>query len=250
MNIRTKILLSIMVVSLNAPNMRVFGSELNRFKLDSINKSCYTAYTTANLNIRKEPTIESEILGIIPFNSEIVISNLNNEWVKIYFLNENAHFAYVNKKYISNDICEYKDYELNSEGFKSFMQYTSIKDKTSPQYRLQNEFAYTGNYGIRQVNGRYCIAIGTAFETNIGTYIDLILDNDEIISGIVSDIKSSNDTLSNNITTADNGCVSEFVVDLQSLNDKARKTGDISTCQDIWDSPVRMIRFYEKNIFN
>lgn len=82
-----------MIVSLNAPNLRVFGSELNRFKLDSINKSCYTAYTTANLNIRKEPTVESEILGIIPFNSEIVISNLNNEWIKIYFLDENAHFA-------------------------------------------------------------------------------------------------------------------------------------------------------------
>ena len=133
---------------------------------------------------------------------------------------------------------------------KSYMPYTSITDKSSLQFNLQQNYAYTGNFGIRQINGRYCVAVGTAFETNIGTYIDLILDNDEIISGIVSDIKSSNDTISNNITRAENGCVSEVVVDLQSLNDKARKTGDISSCQDIWDSPVRMIRFYEKNIFN
>ena len=117
MNIRTKILLSIMVVSLNAPNMRVFGSELNRFKLDSINKSRYTAYTTANLNIRKKPTVDSEILDIIPFNSKVVISNFNDEWVKIYFLDENSPFAYVNKTYISNDICEYTDYKISSKGF-------------------------------------------------------------------------------------------------------------------------------------
>lgn len=248
MNIRTKILLSTMIVSLNAPNLRVFGSELNRFKLDSINKSCYTAYTTANLNIRKEPTVESEILGIIPFNSEIVISNLNNEWIKIYFLDENAHFAYVNKKYISNDICEYKDYELNSEGFKSFMQYTSIKDKTSPQYRLQNEFAYTGNYGIRQVNGRYCIAIGTAFGTNIGTYVDLFLENGTMIPCIVSDIKSDKDTYDDNITTIKNGCVSEFVVELDLLHNHAKRDGDISSCCEEWNSPVNMIRVYDKNI--
>lgn len=74
-----------MIVSLNAPNLRVFGSELNRFKLDSIKKSFYTAYTTANLNIRKEPAVDSEILDIIPFNSEVVISNFDDEWVKYTF---------------------------------------------------------------------------------------------------------------------------------------------------------------------
>ena len=248
MNIRTKILLSTMIVSLNAPNLRVFGSELNRFKLDLINKSCYTAYTTANLNIRKEPAFDSEILGIIPFNSEILISNFNDEWAKIYFLDENKPFAYLNKSYISNDICEYKDYELNSEGFKSFMQYTSIKDKSSPQYRLQNEFAYTGNYGIRQVNGRYCIAIGTAFEADVGTYIDLFLENGTIIPCIVADIKSDKDTFDDNITTIQNGCVSEFVVEIDSLYSITKEKGDISYCCEEWNSPVKTIRIYDKNI--
>lgn len=249
MNIRTKILLSIMVVSLNAPNMRVFGSELNRFKLDSINKSRYTAYTTANLNIRKEPTVDSEILDIIPFNSKVVISNFNDEWVKIYFLDENSPFAYVNKTYISNDICEYTDYKISSKGFKSFMQYTSIKDKSSLQYKLQNKFAYTGDYGIRQVNSRYCIAIGTAFDANIGTYVDLFLENGAMIPCIVADIKSDKDTSDDNITTIQNRCVSEFVVELSLLHKRAKRDGDISSCCEEWDSPVNMIRIYDKNIF-
>lgn len=248
MNIRTKILLSIMIVSLNAPNMRVFGSELNRFKLDSINKSCYTAYTTANLNIRKEPDVNSEILDIIPFNSEILISNFDDEWVKIYFLDENNSFAYVNKTYISNDICEYKDYKISSKGFKSFMQHASIKDKSSLQYKLQNEFAYTGDYGIRQVNSRYCIAIGTAFGANIGTYVDLFLENGTMIPCIVADIKSNKDTYDDNITTIQNGCVSEFVVELDLLHNHAKRDGDISSCCEEWNSPVNMIRIYDKNI--
>jgi len=248
LNIRTKILLSTMIVSLNAPNLRVFGSELNRFKLDSIKKSFYTAYTTANLNIRKEPAVDSEILDIIPFNSEVVISNFDDEWVKIYFLNENSPFAYVNKTYISNDICEYTDYKISSKGFKSFMQHTSIKDKTSLQYKLQSEFAYTGDYGIRQVNNRYCIAIGTAFGANIGTYVDLFLENGTMIPCIVADIKSDKDTFDDNITTIHTGCVSEFVVEIDSLYSEVKRKGDISYCCEKWNSPVKTIRIYDKNI--
>lgn len=248
MNIRIKILLSTMIVSLTVPNLQVFGNEINRFKLDLINKSCYLAYTTANVNIRNEPNTKSKILNIIPFNSEISISDFDDEWAKIYFLGENKTIAYINKAYLSNDICKYKDYKISSEGFKSFMQYTSIKDKSSLQYKLQNEFAYTGNYGIRQVNSRYCIAIGTAFSANVGTYVDLFLENGIMIPCIVADIKSDKDTSDDNITTIQNGCVSEFVVELDLLNNHAKRDGDISSCCEEWNSPVNMIRVYDKNI--
>lgn len=260
-----KFLLSSMMVLFSSPIIQVWGKEtevnagvikefdsiLNDSMKNISKKTFRKVYTTANVNIRSAPDIESKLLDVIEFNKRIKIYDCNDEWAIIKLKKSDISYAYINKKYITEKPCGYTEFYLSdTNGFKSYMPYTSITDKSSLQFNLQQNYAYTGNFGIRQINGRYCVAVGTAFETNIGTYIDLILDNDEIISGIVSDIKSSNDTLSNNITTADNGCVSEFVVDLQSLNDKARKTGDISSCQDIWDSPVRMIRFYEKNIFN
>lgn len=260
-----KIMLSSMIVSLSLPIIQVSGKEteinagvIKEFdsilydSMKNVSKSSFRkVYTTANVNIRSAPYIQSEILDVIEFNKRIKIYDCNDEWAIIKLKKSDISYAYINKKYIAEKPCDYTDFYLsNNNGFKSYMPYTSITDKSSLQYNLQQNFAYTGNFGIRQINGRYCVAVGTAFETNIGTYIDLILDNDEIIPCIVSDIKSTKDTLSNNITTADNGCVSEFVVDLKSLYNKSKQTGNISSCQDVWDSPVRMIRIYDKNVFN
>ena len=129
------------------------------------------------------------------------------------------------------------------------MPYTSITHTSSLQYKLQKNMAYTGDFGIRKVNNRFCVAIGTAFDTEIGTYIDLILENETVIECIVSDIKAEEDTLQDNITTAKNGCVSEFVVDLDLLVSEAKRDGDISSCCSEWKSPVKEIKIYDKNAF-
>lgn len=129
------------------------------------------------------------------------------------------------------------------------MSYTAISDISSLQYYLQQNYAYTGEFGIRQVNNRFCVAIGTAFHASIGTYFDLILENKVSIPCIVADIKADKDTCADNIITATNGCVSEFVVNMNTLEYKAKKNGDISSCCEEWNSPVNMIRIYDKNIF-
>ena len=160
-------------------------------------------------------------------------------------------------KIISNDLLnnednkiEYTEYEVpENNGFKSFMLHTSITDKSSKQYDLQNNYAYTDESGLRKVDGRYCIAIGTAFNSEIGDYADLILDNGEVICAIISDIKADIHTDSNNIATRSNGCVSEFIVD-NNLNKYVKKHGDISYHKEEWDSPVIKIKIYNQNIFN
>ena len=160
-------------------------------------------------------------------------------------------------KIISNDLLnnesneiEYIEYEVpENNGFKSFMIHTSITDKSSKQYDLQNNYAYTDESGLRKVDGRYCIAIGTAFNSEIGDYADLILDNGEVICAIVSDIKADIHTDSNNIATKSNGCVSEFIVDSKQLNKYVKKHGDISHHKEEWDSPVIKIKIYNQNIF-
>lgn len=150
-----------------------------------------------------------------------------------------------------NKSLNYKEYSIPSNrGFKSYMSYRAITSKSSKQYKLQNQYAYTGKYGIRQVDGRFCIAIGTFSNAKIGSYIDLILENGTVIPCIVSDFKANVHTDSTNKITSHNGCVSEFIVDMNNLNVTAKKMGDISYCKKKWNSPVKKMKIYKKNVFD
>lgn len=144
-----------------------------------------------------------------------------------------------------------KTYKVpENTGFKSYMDYRTITAKNSYQYKLQDQFAYTGNYGIRMVEGRYCIAVGTYFTTDVGCYIDLILENGTIIPCILADVKADIHTDEMNIASLHNGCVSEFIVDTPSLHKIAKRNGSISYCCEEWKSHVAEIIVYEKNIFD
>lgn len=144
---------------------------------------------------------------------------------------------------------KYKEYTMPStRGFKSYMSYKAITSTSSPQYKLQSTYAYTGKYGIRQVDDRYCIAIGTFSGASIGTYVDLVLKNGTVIPCIIGDFKANAHTDSRNMMTS-NGCVSEFIVDTGSFNTTAKKMGDASYCNDSWKNPVKSIKVYDKNVF-
>lgn len=135
-------------------------------------------------------------------------------------------------------------------GFKSYMDYRCITSVSSYQYELQNLYAYTGDYGIRMVGDRYCIAVGSYFNTSIGQIMDLILENGTVIPCIMADMKADIHTDETNIVTLHNGCVSEFVIDGEYLNKDAKYHGDISYCATAWDSPVVQIKVYNENILN
>ena len=206
----------------------------------------YDGWTISNLNIRKEPSLESEILEVYSFNTLVKYSKYNEEWAKIKY---NSKTAYISLDYISNKKLNYKDYTVpKTSGFKSYMPYTAITSKSSPQYKLQCK-AYTGNYGIRMVDGHYCVAIGTGFNADVGIYFNLILENGTVIPCIVADIKADKHTDSNNMVTKASGCLTEFVIDSSKLNKSAKRMGDISYCCKEWNSRVEKVRVYEKNIF-
>lgn len=197
-------------------------------------------YTTAKVNIRKDPSMNSDIVGLYPFNTKIKYTCIDEEWVAVKFNESNC---YISKKYISNNPVNYISYDIpDNSGFKSYMSYKTITDKKSKQYNLQF-IAYTGNYGIRMVDDRYCVVLGSFFQKEIGTYFDLVLENGTIIKCILSDVKSSAHTYEDNIMSF-NGCVSEFIVDSEMLDNTAKKSGDISKCNILWDSPVEKINIY------
>ena len=208
-------------------------------------------WTTSTLNVREEPNTDSNVLDTLPFNTYIKYYEYNDEWAEIAFDNGQA---YISRDYISDEECDFVMYDIPKyEGFKSWMSYKAITNRSSKQYKLQ-QIASTGYAGIRTVNNRYCVAIGTAFDASIGTYIDLILEDGFVIPCIVADIKSPKHTDANNVFTITGKtkktiCCTEFVIDPEKLNVNAMESGNISDCNELWTEHVRAIVVYDKNVW-
>ena len=66
-------------------------------------------------------------------------------------------------------------------------------------------------YGIRMYEGRYFIACGSRVATKIGTKIDVMLTNGNVIPCILGDQKADKDT-QDRIRGGDNS-ITEFIVD-------------------------------------
>lgn len=140
---------------------------------------------------------------------------------------------------------DYDNYNVpNNNAIKSYMDYRCITSTGSRQYKLQHSLAYTGDNGIRMANGRYCVAVGSYYTTTIGQYIDIELENGNIIHGILADCKADKDTDSTNRMHSD-GSVVEFVVDSKSLDSTVRKMGDVSYVNG-WNSKVVNIKVCDK----
>lgn len=132
----------------------------------------------------------------------------------------------------------------NHNGMKTWMPYTLFGKKTR-QYELQ-QYAETDSLGFRCIAGRYLVAVGSAAEVSIGQYVDIVLENGEIIPCIIGDSKADSDTYPDNLTTKGSGCVCEFIVDTDVLTKRIRGSGDVSSIDESYDSPVDKIIVYEK----
>ena len=197
-------------------------------------------YVTTKLNIRENPTTDSNKLGMLYYNDEIQYAEVNSEWVAI---NYNNTVGFLASEYISDTRLEYVSMSVSGDKRKSFMDYTTITLKSSPQYKLQQQ-ATTDENGLRMVNGRYCIALGSYYSTNVGQYIDVVLENGTVIPCIVGDCKQDRHTNENHSVGADGGAI-EFIVETHKLNSEARKQGDVSFSLDNWNSNVVEVHIYD-----
>lgn len=220
------------------------SNELNSIAKSNDKIEYKTMYVTGNnVNIRKQPTTESKIIGHASYNKKILVSKSHDkDW---YVVSYKGSIGYINKKYVSKTRQEYIEFSVPYAENKTWMPYTTITSKSSKQYKLQ-QIAYTGKYGIRMVDDRYCVALGSHFGCEIGQYFDLILANGTVIPCIMSDQKDNRHTDSANIITVDTNCLSEFIVSKSNLNSDAKRDGDISSCCKEWKSHVVKIRVYEK----
>lgn len=217
----------------------------NIFKIDEF-KDIQVKYTNSNVKLCSKPVSNSYTSKELDIGFLVHCRPYNSTWSKVLL---NGRTYYIENKFLSNSSVVKKSYIIPyNNGIKSWMNYKSITDIYSRQYKLQHNYAYTGNYGIRMIDNRYCIALGNYFNCQIGQYVKLILSNGTELNCIVSDIKDDNHTDSNHLFTKHNNCMSEFIVD-DNLISSARITGNLSSING-WDGYVHKVIVYNKNILN
>lgn len=111
--------------------------------------------------------------------------------------------------------------------FKTYERYTAITRKDSDQYKLQ-QIAYTGDYGIRMVEDRYCVALGSRWSTKIGEKLDVIMQDGTVIKVILGDCKQDRHTDPTNTWGLDNRDILEFIVDVNEIPATVRRCGSFN----------------------
>ncbi|MCM1234391.1 MAG: hypothetical protein NC489_30185 [Ruminococcus flavefaciens] len=115
----------------------------------------------------------------------------------------------------------------SNSSFKSYMDYGTITDRSSKQYKIQT-LCETDDNGLRRYKGYYTVAVGSGFGATVGDYIDVNLSSDVTLHCVIGDMKKDEHTDAKNIQVSHNGNVVEFIVDAGILNSEARGSGDIS----------------------
>ena len=110
--------------------------------------------------------------------------------------------------------------------FKCFEDYRAITATNSPQYQLQQE-AWTDANGLRRVGDFYCVALGSAYGSEIGAKYMIQLDTGTTFLAILADQKADAHTVDGH-TRDRSGAVIEFLVETESLPEAVRHTGSVS----------------------
>ena len=107
---------------------------------------------------------------------------------------------------------------------KTYMAYTAVTSKNSNQYKLlYSDAAYTDPVsGLRMVDGRYCIATGTFYASQIGTKINLVMANGNVVECILGDVKSDEYTDPTHRYQKWDGSVVEMIVDYEYFTSTAQ----------------------------
>ena len=205
-------------------------------------------WLNSNSNIRVNPNLNSKVITVLNYSKKIKYAQYDKEWNYIKYKKQ---VYFIHKELVSDEEIipmNYTTYYAPQNGIKSYMPYQAITSTSSKQYKLQ-QIAYTGNYGIRQVKDRYCVALGSAYTTEMGTYFDLILENDTVIPCILGDQKADKDTDSSHRVSA-GGSLAEFIVNQSSLSNMVKRMGSLDYACNEWNSPIKQVIIYdEREVF-
>lgn len=135
-----------------------------------------------------------------------------------------------------------KDVPPNNS-FKSYMDADTITSRNTDQYKLKAKYVLDSQTGIWTVDKRYCIAVGSHYTQSIGTYIDVVMENGNVLQCILGECKRNRDTDYTNRQNP-NGSVVEFIVDTSSMPTMVRKMGDCSYGSQLMVGEIQSIIVY------
>jgi hypothetical protein len=203
-------------------------------------------YITSMCEMLYTPSIKSRVGNRLKLNAKIRYADYNK---RFKILKSGKQVFFIKSKWISKNRIKTKSFNVSGDRCKTYESYTAIGTKgRSTQSKLQAK-AETRKDGVRVVNDRVCIAVGSHYKANIGQYVDVHLKNGTIIECIVGDWKANCHTI-NNHTLGLNHDAIEVIVDVKTLKKTSKVSGDMSDLCKAWDSKVKKIVTYDKNVFD
>ena len=127
-----------------------------------------------------------------------------------------------------------------------FMDYRTLTDTSSKQWELQ-QYAYDGDSGIREVDGCYCVALGTVYGS-IGDKFRVTTDRGNVYNVIMADAKGADAVSYDDYNSWYHVCgdyrinLIEFVVDGDLIPNECWQMGEMGVIDDIGGNVVSIER--------
>ena len=133
----------------------------------------------------------------------------------------------------------------------TFMGWQKIEDETSEQYFLRENYGMNfDDEGFAKIKDRYVVATTDKYG-EVGTCIDVVMQDGQIVKCVIGDIKNQKDKTCNEWGHLDGQCVVEFVVDCNTWYESDWEHGDhvnpgTDDCHPEWET-VKEIRKLDMN---
>lgn len=175
--------------------------------------------------------MRKRILIVILF-AVIMLSTsfLRSEKTDLAIYSETVFTPQTEPRFVEIEQIVYNELELPEEAdgkFKTYMDYRKITDKTSKQWKLQEQ-AWTEERGFRKIGEHFLVAVGTFYADEVGKELFIEFEDGQKIKAIVGDIKQDKHTDSTNRYVPINGNIVEFIVDTEKLDPEVIRRGDVS----------------------
>lgn len=123
--------------------------------------------------------------------------------------------------------------------FKSYMSWTALHPE-STQGKFSAQAVADPETAIMTYNGRYLVALGSAYADHVGQEIDIVMESGQIIHAVVGDFKAAEHTDEYGSTQRWDGSVVEFVV--SSNSEAAKVTKGTGSYNIIFPGKVKEFR--------
>ena len=116
--------------------------------------------------------------------------------------------------------------------FKSYMDYKCIRKDCKQGKIVYGKDAWTDGDGLRKSGEYYCVALGSYYG-NIGDKFVIETDKGNTYKIIKADEKANRHTDSTNRYTLANGCMMEWIVEINEMDGSVKSSGNIDNIKKV-----------------